>query len=136
MAASCGSDRVRQTAFNFLNDVARTGSQLQMFIDYIGTMRGWGRGLRRAVGEWYTHRPVKQAVYQTVEVPAAVQLDPPGPAQEGPPNPEVTGPPSTNKAKSATTLVPPSPLSTTLVTSELCSNIVIGNGTALHISQC
>ena len=67
MAASCGSDRVRQTAFNFLNDVARTGSQLQMFIDYIGTMRGWGRGLRRAVGEWYTHRPVKQAVYQTVK---------------------------------------------------------------------
>ena len=47
--------------------MARTGSQLQMFIDYIGTMRGWGRGLRRAVGEWYTHRPVKQAVYQTVK---------------------------------------------------------------------
>ena len=67
MAASCGSDRVRQTAFNFLNDVALTGSHLQMFIDYIGTMRGWGRGLRRAVGEWYTHRPVKQAVYQAVK---------------------------------------------------------------------
>ena len=67
MAASCGSDRVRQTAFDFLNDVALTGSHLQMFIDYIGTMRGWGRGLRRAVGEWYTHRPVKQAVYQTVK---------------------------------------------------------------------
>ena len=67
MAASYGSDRVRQTASNFLNDVARTGSQLQMFIDYIGTMRGWGRGLRRAVGEWYTQRPVKQAVYQTVK---------------------------------------------------------------------
>ena len=47
--------------------MARTGSQLQMFIDYIGTMRGWGRGLRRAVGEWYTHRPVKQAVYQAVK---------------------------------------------------------------------
>ena len=67
MAASYGSDRVRQTAFNFLNDVAHTGSHLHMFIDYIGTMRGWGRGLRRAVGEWYTHRPVKQAVYQTVK---------------------------------------------------------------------
>ena len=67
MAASYGSDKVRQTAFNFLNDVARTGSQLQMFIDYIGTMRGWGRGLRRAVGEWYTQRPPTQAVYQTVK---------------------------------------------------------------------
>ena len=38
-----------------------------MYIDYIGTMRGWGRGLRRAVGEWYTQRPVKQAVYQSVK---------------------------------------------------------------------
>ena len=59
MAASYGSDRVRQTAFNFLNDVARTGSQLQMFIDYIGTMRGWGRSLRRAVGKWYTDKDIE-----------------------------------------------------------------------------
>ena len=67
MAASYGSDRVRQTAFNFLNDVARTGSHLQMFIDYIGTMRGWGRGLRRAVGKWYTEKDIKDVVYQTVK---------------------------------------------------------------------
>ena len=33
MAASYGSDKVRKTAFNFLNDVALTGSHLQMFID-------------------------------------------------------------------------------------------------------
>ena len=60
MAASYGSDKVRQTAFDFLNDVALTGSHLQMFIDYIGPMRGWGRGLRRAVGEWYTQRPPRR----------------------------------------------------------------------------
>ena len=67
MAASYGSDVVRWQALNGLPLVAHTGSHLHMFIDYIGTMRGWGRGLRRAVGEWYTHRPVKQAVYQTVK---------------------------------------------------------------------
>ena len=33
MAASYGSDKVRKTAFNFLNDVTLTGSHLQMFID-------------------------------------------------------------------------------------------------------
>ena len=38
-----------------------------MFIDYIGTMRGWGRGLRKAVGNWYTQRPVTDAVYQAVK---------------------------------------------------------------------
>ena len=38
-----------------------------MFVDYIGTMRGWGRGLRKAIGNWYTQRPLKDAVYQTVK---------------------------------------------------------------------
>ena len=67
MAATYGHLGTRTLAFGYLSQMARTGSQLQMFIDYIGTMRGWGRSLRRAVGEWYTHRPVKQAVYQTVK---------------------------------------------------------------------
>ena len=67
MAATYGHLGTRELAFGYLPQMARTGSQLQMFIDYIGTMRGWGRGLRRAVGEWYTERPVKQAVYQTVK---------------------------------------------------------------------
>ena len=67
MAASYGSDKVRKTAFDFLNDVAVTGSHLQMFVDYIGTMRGWGRGLRKAIGNWYTQRPIKDAVYQAVK---------------------------------------------------------------------
>ena len=67
MAASYGSDKVRKTAFDFLNDVALTGSHLQMFIDYIGPMRGWGRGLRKAVGNWYMQRPLKDAVYQAVK---------------------------------------------------------------------
>ena len=67
MAASYGSDKVRKTAFDFLNDVALTGSHLQMFIDYIGTMRDWGRGLRKAVGNWYTQRSIWNAAYQAVK---------------------------------------------------------------------
>ena len=30
-------------------------------------MRGWGRGLRKAVGNWYTQRPLDHAVYQAVK---------------------------------------------------------------------
>ena len=67
MAASYGSDVVRWQALNGLPLVARTGSQLQMFIDYIGTMRGWGRGLRRAMGKWYTDKDLNAAVYQAVK---------------------------------------------------------------------
>ena len=85
MAASYGSDKVRKTAFDFLNDVAVTGSHLQMFIDYIGPMRGWGRGLRKAIGNWYTQRPLKDAVYQTVKYRQPIQLDPQGSSAEVPP---------------------------------------------------
>ena len=50
-----------------LRFVARTGSQLQMFVDFIGTMRRWGRGLRRAVAGWYLDKHVKDAAYQAVK---------------------------------------------------------------------
>ena len=67
MAASYGSEKVRKTAFDFLNDVALTGSHLQMFIDYVDSMRGWGRSLRRAVAKWYLSKDIKDAVYQAVK---------------------------------------------------------------------
>ena len=67
MAATYGNLGTRALAFGYLSQMVRTGSQLQMFIDYIGTMRGWGRSLRRAVGKWYTDKDIEHAVYQTVK---------------------------------------------------------------------
>ena len=67
MTASYGHLGTRALAFGYLSQMVRTGSQLQMFIDYIGTMRGWGRSLRRAVGKWYTEKDIQQAVYQAVK---------------------------------------------------------------------
>ena len=67
MAATYGHLGTRALAFGYLSQMARTGSQLQMFIDYIGTMRGWGRSLRRAVGKWSTDKDIEDAVYQTVK---------------------------------------------------------------------
>ena len=84
MASTYGDEETRKFALHYLPKVARTGSHLQMFVDYITSMRGWGRGLRRAVAEWYTEKDINVAVYQS-EIPAALQLDPPGFAQEGAP---------------------------------------------------
>ena len=67
MAATYGHLGTRALAFGYLSQMARTGSQLQMFIDYIGSMRGWGRSLRRAVGNWYLSKDIKQTVYQAVK---------------------------------------------------------------------
>ena len=67
MAATYGHLGTRALAFGYLPQMARTGSQLQMFIDYVGSMRGWGRSVRRAVANWYLNKDIKDAVYQTVK---------------------------------------------------------------------
>ena len=67
MAASHGNDKTRKFALQMLPAVATIGSHLQMFVDYVGTMRGWGRGLRTAIGDWYYARDISNAVYQAVK---------------------------------------------------------------------
>ena len=47
--------------------VARTGSHLHGFAGYADSMRGWVRGLRRAIARWHAARPVADAVYQAVK---------------------------------------------------------------------
>lgn len=50
-----------------LPQVARTGTHLFLFAGYVGLFRGWGRGLRRAVGSWYTSREADALAYQVVK---------------------------------------------------------------------
>jgi 60 kDa SS-A/Ro ribonucleoprotein len=66
-AASLGDDAGRKAALDALPQVARTGTHLFLFAGYVEQFRGWGRGLRRAVGRWYTEKPVEQVTYQTVK---------------------------------------------------------------------
>ena len=67
LAASHGEGETRALAFEALPRVARTGSHLHEFAGYADSMRGWGRGLRRAIAGWYAARPVADAVYQAVK---------------------------------------------------------------------
>ena len=85
MAATYGHLGTRELAFGYLPQMARTGSQLQMFIDYIGTMRGLGPGAPASCRGMVYGAPRQAGCLSDGQVPAAVQLDPPGPAQEGPP---------------------------------------------------
>jgi 60 kDa SS-A/Ro ribonucleoprotein len=66
-AASLGDDAGRKAALDALPKVARTGTHLFTFATYIEQFRGWGRGLRKAVANWYTDRPVEQVAYQAVK---------------------------------------------------------------------
>ena len=47
--------------------VARTGTHLFRFAGFAEGFRGWGRSLRRAIGRWYTDKPVDTLAYQAVK---------------------------------------------------------------------
>ena len=66
-AASVGDLEGRRAALAALPQVARTGTHLFVFAGYAEQLRGWGRGLRRAVADWYTTRPTDDVVYQVVK---------------------------------------------------------------------
>jgi 60 kDa SS-A/Ro ribonucleoprotein len=67
LAAALGDDTTKQAAFAALPRVARIGTHLFQFAEYVQSMRGWGRGLRRAMARWYLSRPVDELAYQIIK---------------------------------------------------------------------
>jgi 60 kDa SS-A/Ro ribonucleoprotein len=67
MAAGLGDEATRAAALQALATVARTGTHLFHWMQYVKAFRGWGRGLRRAVGRWYTHRSPNDLAYQVMK---------------------------------------------------------------------
>ena len=47
--------------------VARTGTHLLWFAAYADELRGWGRGLRRAVADWYLTKDADAVAYQVTK---------------------------------------------------------------------
>ncbi|MBI2760378.1 MAG: TROVE domain-containing protein [Chloroflexi bacterium] len=66
MAAGTGDDATRRAAFEALPRVARTGTHLFHFAQYMEGFRGWGRGMRRAVAAWYG-QPAERLALQAVK---------------------------------------------------------------------
>lgn len=67
LAAACASKDVatKRAALRSINVVCRTGTHLFTFCRYVEQFRGWGRGLKSAVADWYfqdTERLALQAV--------------------------------------------------------------------------
>lgn len=67
LCASLGDEITRREALKALPQVARIGTHLFHFAAYVDSMRGWGRGLRLAVGNWYNGKPVKDLAYQAIK---------------------------------------------------------------------
>lgn len=66
-AAALADDAGRKAALGNLSQVCRTGSHLFTFATYVEQFRGWGRGLKRAVGDWYLDKDVNDLAYQAVK---------------------------------------------------------------------
>lgn len=69
LACSTSNDLTRQLALNAVPNVCRTFTHLAHFLTYIkqGKLRGFGRGLTRAVARWFNEKPVEDLAYQAIK---------------------------------------------------------------------
>lgn len=69
LAASCENDDVRKYALKNLSKVCRISTFLFTFISFCDQLRGWGRGLRNAITDWYLNMPLDKLAYQVCKYP-------------------------------------------------------------------
>ncbi len=67
MAASVGTADQKAYALAQMPKVARIGTHILQFVAMVDKLRGWSRGLRRGISEWYTDKPVDQLAFQLVK---------------------------------------------------------------------
>lgn len=67
ICAGLGDDATRKAALDALPEVARIGTHLFHFAQYVEQFRGWGRGLRRGIAAWYTEKDADKLAYQLVK---------------------------------------------------------------------
>jgi 60 kDa SS-A/Ro ribonucleoprotein len=67
LAVTHGDAQAKAHAFANLNKVCRIGTHLFHFAEYVNAMRGWGRGLRNAVGDWYVYRGADDLAHQAAK---------------------------------------------------------------------
>lgn len=61
------SPETNAAAFAALPEVVRTGTELCTFAAFAGSFRGWGRGLRSAIADWYLNKPAADLACQLIQ---------------------------------------------------------------------
>jgi 60 kDa SS-A/Ro ribonucleoprotein len=70
IAAGLGDAATKALVWEALPQVARTGTHLFHWLQYVQAFRGWGRGVRRAVAAWYTTKAPGDLMYQVLKYPS------------------------------------------------------------------
>lgn len=64
LCAAAPAVETRQAAMAALPRVARIGTHIMHFAEFVQGQRGWGRALRRAIGNWYNAQPMARLADQ------------------------------------------------------------------------
>ena len=67
LAASKGDDATRKAALAAVPSALKTGTHLLKFVDTVNGLRGWGRGLKKAVQSWFKGRKNETLALQLVK---------------------------------------------------------------------
>ena len=67
LAASKGDDATRKAALTAVPSALKTGTHLLKFVDTVNGLRGWGRGLKKAVQLWFKGRKNETLALQLVK---------------------------------------------------------------------
>jgi 60 kDa SS-A/Ro ribonucleoprotein len=67
LAASFGNDETKAAAFATMPSVCRTGTHLFEFASACDALRGWGRGLRNCIANWYNSKDGNDLAYQVTK---------------------------------------------------------------------
>lgn len=69
LSRCCAADdtETRRAAYDALPNVARTGTHLLHFMEYVKQFRGRGRAHRRAIRAWYEDKTVEKLAYQLLK---------------------------------------------------------------------
>ncbi len=65
MCAGLGDDETKTAALDALPKVARFGTHLFHFVEFVLQFRGWGRSLRKAIANWYSEKEVGKLEFDT-----------------------------------------------------------------------
>lgn len=66
-AAKLGDEQTRKLALGVMPEVARIGTHLFMFAQYIEAFGGWGRATKRAFQRWYNDKDNDKLAYQLLK---------------------------------------------------------------------
>lgn len=67
LCAKYGNEECKKLTYKAIKDVCITATHLFTFVSYVKALRGFSRGLRKGISDWYLSKNANQLAYQIVK---------------------------------------------------------------------